>query len=133
LLLVVEDDFLIRSDVEASLREEGFDLLLAVNGAEAISYLDEDVGRFQALVTDIDLGKGPNGWEVAHRARELSPGLPVIYATGGSQHGWAANGVPESILLAKPVLAAQLLAAIAEKLTEAEMRRAMAKPDQGGT
>jgi hypothetical protein len=34
----------------------------------------------RALVTDIDLGgSSPTGWDVARRARELHPELPVVY------------------------------------------------------
>jgi hypothetical protein len=40
-----------------------------------------------------------DGWQVAHRARELNPAIPVIYMTGAAAADWYANDVPKSILL----------------------------------
>src|SRR3954467_16001741 len=42
------------------------------------------------------------GWDVARRARANNPALPVVYITGANAHEWAAQGVPQSLLLAKP-------------------------------
>jgi FixJ family two-component response regulator len=42
-----------------------------------------------AVVTDVRLGTGPSGWDVAHRARELVPTIPVIYMTGDSASLWS--------------------------------------------
>ena len=33
----------------------------------------------RAIVTDIRLGHGPSGWEIARGAREQAPKIPVIY------------------------------------------------------
>jgi len=37
--------------------------------------------KYNALVTDVNLGSGLNGWEVAKRIREKEPGFPVISMT----------------------------------------------------
>lgn len=43
----------------------------------------------RAVVTDINLGSGSNGWQVARRARELRPEMPLLYVTGGNADEWA--------------------------------------------
>jgi hypothetical protein len=40
------------------------------------------------------------------------PGLPVVYITGAAAENWAVQGVPNSILLAKPFAPAQLVTAV---------------------
>jgi FixJ family two-component response regulator len=68
------------------------------------------------LVTDIRLGTGPDGWDVARTARERNPELPIVYMTGDSAIAWPSHGVPKSILLQKPIAAAQLVTAISTLL-----------------
>jgi hypothetical protein len=66
----------------------------------------------RGLITDINLGDGPDGWEVAKRGRELIPTLPVVYMSGASGQDWPPKGVPHSTLLAKPFAPAQHITAI---------------------
>lgn len=71
------------------------------------------------LVTDVNMGDGPSGWDVARHARELQPSLPVIYMTGAAAADWAAHGVPRSVLLGKPFATSQVITAIATLLNAA--------------
>ena len=59
------------------------------------------------------------GWEVGHRARQIVPGVPVIYLSGDSVHEWSAEGVPESIMFQKPFALAQLIAAVTSLMNAA--------------
>lgn len=120
LLLVVEDEVLLHLALEDDLIGAGYKVLLVANGQAAIAELDKGGERFRALVTDIRLGKGPNGWEIAHRARELVPSLPVVYMSGDSASEWSANGVPKSIMLSKPFAMAQLVMAVSQLINEAD-------------
>lgn len=117
-LLLVEDEGLILAVVEETLRDAGFDAITAFDAQSALNEIEQDCSRFSGLVTDIDLGNGPSGWEIARRARQLSPVLPVVYMSGASHTDWAAQGVPRSIMLAKPFAPAQLVTAIATLLNE---------------
>ena len=56
---------------------------------------------------------------MGHRAREVVSGIPVIYMSGDSAHEWSANGVPESVMLQKPFVMAQLITAITTLLNQA--------------
>jgi len=76
----------------------------------------EGNGTFKVLVTDVTLGDGINGWEVARRVRQKEPLLPAVYVTGSNAEEWASHGVPSSILIPKPFVRAQLLAALSNLL-----------------
>jgi DNA-binding response OmpR family regulator len=57
-----------------------------------------------------------DGWAVARTAREIDPEFPVVYMTGAAADQWPVQGVPNSILLAKPFAPAQLVTAISNLL-----------------
>jgi DNA-binding response OmpR family regulator len=119
ILLLVEDEALLRGFLEIGLSDAGFEVVLATNGTNATTALDGDGAHFKGLITDIQLGTGPNGWEVGRHARQVVPGLPVVYISGDSAHDWTAQGVPESVMLQKPFVIAQLVTAITTLLNQA--------------
>ena len=45
-----------------------------------------------------------DGWEVAELTREIDPEFPVVYASGNTAADWASKGVPNGIMLSKPLL-----------------------------
>ena len=116
LLLYVEDDLLIHDQVELSLKEAGFEVLTADDGAEALDLLGTHNGSLRGLITDINLSDGPDGWEVARKTRELISGLPVVYVSGASDGEWTSRGVPNSLMIAKPFAPAQVVVAISSLL-----------------
>jgi CheY-like chemotaxis protein len=77
-VLVVEDEALIRMLICDLLAEVGFECREARDAAEAFATLDEvDEWQPDILVTDYNLGPGPNGAEVAAEAvRHRQPGMP---------------------------------------------------------
>jgi DNA-binding NtrC family response regulator len=116
-ILVVEDDHLIRSVVEESLADGGFEIVTASSGENAVELLDASEGKYRALVTDINLGRDKiDGWDVAKHARELDPHFPVVYMSGKDAGDWASKGVPNSIMLAKPFAPAQLVTSVSQLL-----------------
>jgi DNA-binding response OmpR family regulator len=92
---------------------------LASSGVEAVRLLDERREAVRGLITDINLGPGLDGWDVARRARELIPGVPVVYMSGASGDDWTSKGVPNSIFIAKPFAPAQITTAISGLLNAA--------------
>jgi CheY-like chemotaxis protein len=114
-ILVVEDDQTIQSIVEEALSDGGFEPAIASSGEEALTLLGGS--KYRVLVIDIKLGKDRiRGWDVARRARAINPDLPVVYITGANADEWAAQGVPNSILLTKPFAPAQLVTAVSQLL-----------------
>lgn len=121
-ILYVEDEGLVAVVVMEMLEEAGFDVIHAPDGQKAMTVLEGHANDLAALVTDVRLPEGIKGWDIAHRARELNPALPVVYVSGDSAAEWAANGVPNSLMLQKPFADGQLLAAVTTLLNEAAGR-----------
>jgi CheY-like chemotaxis protein len=119
LLLLVEDEVLLRLEIQDALSGGGFEVKLARNAAEGSALLESHKGALRGLITDINLGNGPDGWDVARHARELIPDLPVVYMSGQSAHEWTSHGVPKSIFIAKPFAPAQIVTAISTLINAA--------------
>jgi DNA-binding response OmpR family regulator len=115
-VLVVEDELLLQEVIGPPLEDAGFAVLFASNGDDAVGMLEVDASSVRALVTDVDLGRHPTGWDVARRAREIRPEIAVVYMTGGRAEEWHANGVPKSILITKPFAPAQVVTAVSQLL-----------------
>jgi len=113
-VLVVEDDAPVQTIVEEALADGGFEPAIAASGEEAVTLLNGNKGKYRALVTDIQLRGVIEGWEVAKRARQIDPELPIVYMTGGNAAEWPSHGVPNSILLTKPFAPAQLVTAVSQ-------------------
>jgi DNA-binding NarL/FixJ family response regulator len=77
--LVVEDEGLLRGLVAAELARSGFTVETAADGASALviaETFDPD-----AIVMDVDLGRGPSGFDIAMVLAQRSPGLGVVFLT----------------------------------------------------
>jgi DNA-binding response OmpR family regulator len=118
-LLYVDDEVFTRQMVEMVLREAGFKLVIAANGAKAMALLEARAEAFHGLITGVKLAGGTDGWTVARRARELFSGLPVVYVTGFGSKEWTSHGVPDSIMIAKPFVPAQIVIAMSTLLNAA--------------
>jgi DNA-binding response OmpR family regulator len=117
-LLLVEDDALILHLLEEELTDAGFTVFIASNGTEAITALDDPASNLAGIITDIRLGDGPSGWDVARHAREEASSFPVVYMTADSAGEWGAHGVPNSVLVQKPFAVAQVITAISTLLND---------------
>ena len=104
--LVVEDDWLLREDLAAGLRQEGWTVLEADTGAGALEVFRE-AKTIDLLITDIRLADAVTGWDVAEAFRASHPKTPVIYASGNPNNE---RRVPERVFLSKPVVISRLLA-----------------------
>jgi DNA-binding response OmpR family regulator len=116
IVLVIEDDKDLQAMLEDGLRDGEFEPAIAASGEEAITLLKAFRSKYSALVTDIALLGQTDGWRVARAAREVVPGLPIVYITGGAGNEWDLKGVPGSVLLTKPFTPTQLVAAVAKLL-----------------
>jgi DNA-binding response OmpR family regulator len=123
-ILLVDDELLIHEVLGAELADAGFEIVLASDGAQALAELDTDATRFRAVVTDIKLGAGPDGWDVGRRARELVSDIPVVYTTGTAFDDWSSKGVPNSVVITKPFAPAKITMAVAAMITAADTNRA---------
>ena len=117
-ILVVEDEPLVRLVVVEALEEGGYSVVEVAEGDLALAQIDA-AEQLRGLVTDIRLGPGADGWQIARRARERFPAIAVVYISGDSAAQWAAEGVPRSVVLQKPFASAELAAALAGLLISA--------------
>lgn len=119
-ILYVEDEPQIQELAISALEEAGFVVAAASSGQEAIAAIDEEGADFKALITDVDLGVGPSGWDVAKHVREIYPTMPIVYVSGGSSNDWPSMGVPGSVILVKPHALAQLVVAVSNTMLHSE-------------
>jgi DNA-binding NtrC family response regulator len=110
-ILYVEDDLLCSSENSEVIREGGFDVVEACCAAEAAAVIDRH-DPLAALVTDIDLGEGADGFEVARHARSAYPGLPVIYVSAAAAARISLEGLKGADFIAKPFRAQQIIDAL---------------------
>ncbi|WP_245458482.1 MULTISPECIES: response regulator [unclassified Mesorhizobium] len=118
LVLVVEDEPMILLDIEGGLVEAGFDVVGVNSAGQALSAFDAAPGSFNALISDIRLGDGRSGWEVARHVRQTNAMMPVIYISGDSAPNWGAEGVPESVMITKPFALPQIITALSMLLNQ---------------
>jgi two-component system OmpR family response regulator len=98
-VLVVEDELLIRDCIVSYLKEAGCLVLEAASGERAIEMLVTD-RPIDVVFTDIRLGGFLNGWDVGEACRTKWNDIAVIYASG---HSIApARSVPGSLFINKP-------------------------------
>jgi two-component system, response regulator PdtaR len=98
-VLLVEDELVMRWSVADSLREAGFTVIEAASGHEATSICRSDVS-VHLLFTDINLLGSDTGLDVAEYFRTHRPEVPVLYTSGKEID--AARRVHGSEFLPKP-------------------------------
>jgi signal transduction histidine kinase len=99
-VLVVDDDEEVRSFLKEALLDLGHEVTDAASGAEALTLLKES--RPDVMLADFAM-PGMNGAELAAAARELWPGLPVVFASGFADIAQVKATVgPEATIIRKP-------------------------------
>jgi len=119
-ILLVEDNDLVRGHVENLLASLGYRVHSAGDGQQALAILESDA-MIDLLFTDVVMPGGLSGKQLAGKAQELRPGLPVLYTSGYTEnaivhHGRLDSGVQ---LLQKPYRRQDLAAKIRKVLDEA--------------
>jgi len=127
-VLLVEDEAVLLLHLEDVLEEAGFAVASASDGQQAIDLIAAWNQEYVGLITDIRLGQGQDGWEVAREARKRNPSIAVIYMTADSAADWSVRGVPNSQVLQKPFVDIQLLTALSHQLNKID-----SDPDLGST
>jgi CheY-like chemotaxis protein len=107
----VEDDILVRMTLTDGLEDAGFSVVEAGDAQEALSLLASR-SDILALMTDINLPGGADGFTLARAARVVRPELPVVYASGRYMTAEEGRSVPGSCFLAKPFTPSLAAAAI---------------------
>ena len=109
-VLLVEDEPLVREIVREQLRRQGYEVLAASGGNEALSLIEKQLPRFDLLVSDVVM-PGMSGPELAELLLARFPDLRVLFVSGYADTFTLAHGlrVAEQEILQKP-FTARLLA-----------------------
>jgi PAS domain S-box-containing protein len=118
-ILLIEDEPGVRHMTSRSLQEFGYGVVEASGSHQALGILERGEGHIDLLVTDVVL-PGMDGPELARRAAELRPDLPVLFMSGYTddeilRRGLLKEGQP---FLQKPFTPEALAAKVAALLNE---------------
>ena len=124
-ILVVEDEELVRAYLADVLHDLNFEVIEAADAAAALRVIERNEVRIDLLLSDVAL-PGVNGRELVARARQLRPGLKVLFMTGYSRDTVESQGrfEPGIDLVQKPVTEAILAKRIRGMIDAAPSRPA---------
>jgi signal transduction histidine kinase/ActR/RegA family two-component response regulator len=119
-VLVVEDDELVRRFVISSLVSLGYQIYTAASAAEALEMVRQGLA-FDVLFTDVVLGTGLNGRQLAEQMERIRPGVKVLYTSGYTENAIVQQARLDAgiHLLTKPYRRAELAKALREVLDAA--------------
>jgi two-component system, cell cycle sensor histidine kinase and response regulator CckA len=108
-VLLVEDEPGVRALAETVLKKLGYKVLVADGGESALRIWGERRGSIDVLLTDVIMPQ-MSGGDLAHRLREMSPRLKVLFMSGYTDDMLASHGVlaGETQLIQKPFTAEAL-------------------------
>ena len=121
-ILVVDDEPLVRMVAERFLRREGYEVISAEDGDEALAVLRRAAPRIDMVILDLTM-PGKSGPEVVNAARELLPELPILISSGYSESALDNRGWAQQVqgFLQKPYQRAALLGTVTRILSAAKV------------
>lgn len=121
-VLLVEDADALRKLTNVLLEQNGYRVLPAANGAEALQMMREKPERIDLLLTDVIM-PGMDGRALAKHLELLQPGLKVLYVSGYTDAAIVGHGAFESgaALLHKPFTEEGLIQKVREVLDTAKI------------
>ncbi len=119
-ILLVEDDDSVRRLASRLLALQGYSVVEAGTGIEALKVMQERGGSIDLVVTDVVMPE-LNGSELAAKVRELYPKLCVIYMSGYTDDDIVRRGLldPEMVFIQKPFTASNFTRKVREVLDAA--------------
>jgi two-component system cell cycle sensor histidine kinase/response regulator CckA len=81
MILVVDDEPVICGLIERVLRQKGFWVVTAANGADALSISESYRGEIELLITDVRM-PGMDGPTLVRQLSAIEPGVPVLFMSG---------------------------------------------------
>jgi two-component system, cell cycle sensor histidine kinase and response regulator CckA len=113
-ILLAEDDGAVRRLARDVLTHQGYTVLDARDGDEALAIAHQYGGPIHLLIADVVM-PGLSGRDLSQRLNMERPGIPVLYTSGYTENLMVRAGFEQGLaLLAKPFLPADLLRKVAE-------------------
>ncbi len=112
-ILLVDDDPYIRGVMRTYLANQGYQVLTATSGEEALQLSEDHAGPIELAITDLIM-PGMTGQELVQQLLATRPAVRVIFMSGYCDEGVAAVQAQQvlSLYLAKPFTMAELLQAV---------------------
>ncbi|MGH7350114.1 MAG: response regulator, partial [Candidatus Rokuibacteriota bacterium] len=116
-ILLVEDEEDVRALAREVLERQGYTVLEAGDGAEALGVCETAGDRIDVILTDVVMPR-MGGRELVDRVRATKPAMPVLYMSGYTEDAILRHGVRDAsmLLLGKPFTPAELIGKIREVL-----------------
>ena len=129
-VLVVEDDVLIRMPIAQYLRDCGYRVIEAANGDEAMAVLRHEETNVDVVFSDIEMPGSVDGFELAKWIREHRPDVDVMLAGTVSRAVNAAKELCDANPLPKPYTSQAVHDGFAACLRHEKQRVARKNPDR---
>lgn len=128
-ILVAEDAAALRRFIERSLRLQGYTVLTAANGREALQIARENAHRIDLILTDVVM-PGMSGQEFVSRIRRFLPEIPVVFMSGYTDDEILRRGnlAPDTAFLQKPFTLEELATAMSEGIVQSVRIGMRARP-----
>lgn len=127
LVLVVEDDALVRMVTVDGLREAGLEVIVAEDAPEALKVLEATGTALDAVVTDVVMPRGMSGIDLARVVRQRWPDLALIVTTGYSATDIHVADLPvRNAVLMKPFAVDELVETLTRLLQPDAAERQLA-------
>lgn len=120
-ILLVEDDEAVSRYVETCLVDDGHEVFTAATPEVALKASDSEL-QFDLLISDLNLGATLDGADVAQAIQKQHPQIATLMISGLPYNAKKrlANG-RHAVILGKPFLASDLLAAVDQAVTDVEI------------
>jgi two-component system, cell cycle sensor histidine kinase and response regulator CckA len=117
-VLVVEDEDAVRSMIRKVLERNGYEVIDAADGPQALDLARGERDRLALILSDVVM-PGMSGREVVERLAEENIRPGVIYMSGYTRDEMIRKGLQDAsfTFLPKPFLPAELLSIVAEQLS----------------
>ena len=114
-VLLIDDDVSVRQSVARVFRSEGFDVIPASNGPEALAVIETEF--VDLVLLDLTMPK-QNGWETLQQLTQKIPMVPIIIITARSNQLFQALAAGAASLMEKPLDFPRLLQTARDLLAE---------------
>ncbi|MFC1459523.1 response regulator [Microvirga arabica] len=111
-VLVVEDDPMVRAMAVDALEDDGFEVIEAATGDHALAILQRRT-NIDVLLTDVEMPGSADGFQLARSAREMDPQMVIIVVSGGVRSGFSGMA-PDARFVPKPYAMSRIVGMIHE-------------------